>query len=142
MSQSLGLRVSSLASIAIVLNDLNNLIVLGKPAAGSRSSLSHVKAQKGAIYDKTRYDGYAADTRKAFSSFYSFCFALAKPEYVISFSRWIDRLILTSRNSRNIDMETACALWSVVLGPQFPLITDVIEFINVGTEEWVSLTTH
>jgi hypothetical protein len=31
-------------------------------------------------------------------------------------------------------METACALWSVVLGPQFPLITDVIEFINVGTE--------
>jgi DCN1-like protein 4/5 len=87
MSQSLGLRVSSLASIAIVLNDLNNLIVLGKPAAGSRSSLSHVKAQKGAIYDRTRYDGYAADTRKTFSSFYSFCFALAKPEYVISFSR-------------------------------------------------------
>ena len=28
-------------------------------------------------------------------------------------------------------METACALWSVVLAPQFPLITDVIEFINV-----------
>jgi len=107
------LRVSSLASIAIVLNDLNNLIVLGKPAAGSRSSLSHVKSQKGAIYDRTRYDSYAADTRKAFSSFYSFCFTLAKPE-----------------NSRNIDIETACALWSVVLGPQFPLITDVIEFIN------------
>jgi len=29
-----------------------------------------------------RYDSYAADTHKAFSSFYSFCFALAKPEYV------------------------------------------------------------
>ena len=29
-------------------------------------------------------------------------------------------------------METACALWSVVLAPQFPLITEVTEFINVG----------
>jgi len=97
ISQSLELRVSSLASIAIVLNDLNTLIVLGKPAAGSRSSLSHVKAQKGAIYDRTRYDSYAADTRKAFSSFYSFCFALAKPEYVIGFSLLIARLISTSK---------------------------------------------
>ena len=90
MSQNLGLRVSSLASIAIVLNDLNNLIVLGKPAAGSRSSS---KAQKGTAYDRTRYDSYAADTRKAFSSFYSFCFALAKPEYVISFSVLFTRLM-------------------------------------------------
>jgi len=105
------LHVSSLASFAIVLNDLNNLIVLGKPA--SRSSLSHVKSQKGAGYDRKRYESYAADTGKAFSSFYSFCFALAKPE-----------------SSRNIDMETACALWSVVLAPQFPLITDITEFIN------------
>jgi hypothetical protein len=94
MSQNLGLRVSSLASIAIVLNDLNNLIVLGKPAAGSRSSS---KAQKGTIYDRTRYDSYAADTRKAFSSFYSFCFALAKPEYVISFSLLNTRFMSTSK---------------------------------------------
>ena len=78
--------MSSLASFTIVLNDLNNLIVLGKPAAtSSRSSMSHVKSQKGAIYDKTRYDSYAADTRKAFSSFYGFCFALAKPEYAFPF---------------------------------------------------------
>lgn len=86
--------MSSLASLAIVLNDLNNLIVLlRKPAAASRSSMSHVKSQKGAIYDRTRYDGYTADTRKAFSSFYSFCFALAKPEYVICFSLLITRHI-------------------------------------------------
>jgi hypothetical protein len=44
--------------------------------------MSHVKSQRGAAYDTTRYDGYAADTRKAFSSFYGFCFALTKPEYV------------------------------------------------------------
>ncbi|KAH9977348.1 DUF298-domain-containing protein [Lactifluus volemus] len=105
------LQVSSLSSFTIVLNDLNNLIVLGKPTA--RPSNSHVKSQRGAVYNKSRYEGYAVDARKAFSSFYSFCFALAKPE-----------------SSRNIDMETACALWSVVLAPQFPLITDVIEFIN------------
>jgi hypothetical protein len=87
--------VSSLASLAIVLNDLNNLIVLGKPAAASRSSVSHVKSQKGAIYDRRRHDGYTADTRKAFSSFYSFCFALAKPEYVICFSLLITRHMTT-----------------------------------------------
>jgi DCN1-like protein 4/5 len=104
------LRVSSLASFAVVLNDLNDLVVLGRPAA----AMSHVKSQRGAAYDTTRYDSYAADTRKAFSSFYTFCFALAKPE-----------------SSRNIDMETACALWSVVLAPQFSLIADVTEFINV-----------
>lgn len=37
-------------------------------------------------------------------------------------------------------METACALWAVVLAPQFPLITDVTEFINVGSEVWLSTT--
>lgn len=30
-------------------------------------------------------------------------------------------------------METACAFWSVLLTPQFPLIAHVIEFINVGS---------
>jgi hypothetical protein len=34
-------------------------------------------------------------------------------------------------------METACALWSVVLAPQFPLIAEVTEFINVGSRERV-----
>ncbi|KAI9508694.1 DUF298-domain-containing protein [Russula earlei] len=113
MEGTAALHVSSLASFAIVLHDLNSLIVLGKPAGPSRSALSHVKSQKGAVYDRTRYETYAADIEKAFSSFYGFCFSLAKPE-----------------SSRNIDMETACALWSVVLAPQFPLITDVTEFIN------------
>jgi DCN1-like protein 4/5 len=63
---------------AIVLNDLNNLIVLGKPTS------SHMKLRKGALYNRTRYESYAADTRRAFSSFYSFCFTLAKPEYVMT----------------------------------------------------------
>ena len=62
----------------MVLNDLNDLIVLGRPAV----TMSRVKSQRGATYDATRYDSYAADTHKAFSTFYSFCFALAKPEYV------------------------------------------------------------
>jgi DCN1-like protein 4/5 len=125
-----------LTSFAVVLNDLNDLIVLGRPAA----AMSHVKSQRGAVYDTTRYDSYAVDTRKAFSSFYSFCFALAKPEYVRYFLPLDAGLMRSSRSSRNIDMETACALWSVVLVPQFPLITDVTEFINVGSEVWVLTT--
>ncbi|KAH9999101.1 Cullin binding-domain-containing protein [Russula vinacea] len=99
MEGTAALRVSSLASFAVVLSDLNDLVVLGRPAA----AMSHVKSQRGAAYDTTRYDSYAADTRKAFSTFYGFCFALAKP----------------STSSRNIDMETACALWSVVLAPSY-----------------------
>jgi hypothetical protein len=67
-----------LAPFAVVLNDLNDLIVLGRPAV----TTSRVKSQRGATYDTTRYDSYAADAHKSFSSFYSFCFALAKPEYV------------------------------------------------------------
>lgn len=109
MEGAAALRVSSLASFAVVLNDLNDLIVLMRPAV----AISRVKSQRGATYDTTRYDSYAADPHKSFSSFYTFCFALAKPE-----------------SSRNIDMETACAFWSVLLAPQFPLITDVTEFIN------------
>jgi hypothetical protein len=78
ISHRLGFRVSSLASFAVVLNDLNDLIVLMRPAV----AMSRVKSQRGATYDTTRYDSYAADPHKSFSSFYTFCFALAKPEYV------------------------------------------------------------
>jgi len=81
-SQRLGFRVSSLASFAVVLNDLNDLVVLGRAAVAT----SRVKSQRGATYDTTRYDSYAADTHKSLSSFYSFSFALAKPEYVGPFS--------------------------------------------------------
>ena len=78
ISHRLGFRVSSLASFAVVLNDLNDLIVSGRPVV----TTSRVKSQRGATYDTTRYDSYATDIHKAFTSFYSFCFALAKPEYV------------------------------------------------------------
>lgn len=102
--------------------------------------MSRVKSQRGATYDTTRYDSYAADTHKAFSTFYSFCFALAKPEYVRYILFECGYLCDHSRSSRNIDMETACAFWSVLLVPQFPLITDVTEFINVGSKVWVLIT--
>ena len=130
ISYRLGFRASSLALIAVILSDLNDLIVLGRPVV----AMSRVKSQRGATYDTTRYDSYAADTHKAFSSFYSFCFALAKPEYVRCFPLLnVDAHGDHSRSSRNIDIETACAFWSVLLTPQFPLIAHVIEFINVGS---------
>jgi len=120
MKATAALRVSSLASLATFLNDLNDLVVLGKRAA--RPTNSHVKPQKGAPYNSVRYESYVADPQWAFSSFYNFCFALAKPE-----------------GSRNIDMETACTLWSVILAPQFPLIAEVTEFINTtGTYKGVN----
>lgn len=62
----------------MVLNDLNDLVVLGKRTA--RPINSHVKSQKGALYNPVRYESYVADVQGAFSSFYNFCFTLAKPE--------------------------------------------------------------
>ncbi|KAF8061594.1 Cullin binding-domain-containing protein [Lyophyllum atratum] len=70
-------------------------------------------ASKKEAYDKTVYWKYSADKKQSFRKLYTFCFGFAKPE-----------------QSRNIEMETATALWSVLLVPQYPLMTEVIEFIT------------
>ncbi|KAJ6488504.1 Cullin binding-domain-containing protein [Mycena vitilis] len=99
------LKISSLPQLSIVVSDLDALLVQGKPNA------------KGSVgkkdpYDKTAYNKYAADPKAAFQTFYSFCFTLVKPE-----------------QSRNIDMDTSTALWSVLLVPQYPLMAEVLDFI-------------
>ncbi|EIM90283.1 DUF298-domain-containing protein [Stereum hirsutum FP-91666 SS1] len=114
------LQISSLPTLAIALNDLNDLLILSKtplkPAARPTSSLAgKVKkpGDEGDPYNRKRYHEYARDTKKAFGSLYQFCFTLAKPE-----------------NSRNIDMETATALWTVLLVPKYPLMGDIVDFIT------------
>ncbi|KAI0792819.1 Cullin binding-domain-containing protein [Abortiporus biennis] len=34
------------------------------------------------------------------------------------------------RQGRNIDMETACAFWSVLVAPRYPLAQELLNFIN------------
>ncbi|KAJ7273091.1 DUF298-domain-containing protein [Mycena rebaudengoi] len=99
------LKVSSLPQLAAAVSDLEQLLVQGKPAA-------KVLGGKKDPYDKFAYSKYAADPKAAFQTLYTYCFTLAKSE-----------------QSRNIEMETSAAFWSVLLVPQYPIMADVLEFI-------------
>ncbi|KAL6307984.1 Cullin binding-domain-containing protein [Sparassis latifolia] len=92
-----------------------NLLPLMKPSP--RMSITPARTKKKTVpsepYNRVRYWKYAADTNKAFSELYSYCFNLAKPA-----------------GARNIDMETASAFWSVLVVPQYPVMKEMLEFIN------------
>ncbi|KAF5358096.1 hypothetical protein D9756_001970 [Leucocoprinus leucothites] len=98
------LRISSLKHFATALTDLENLLVYGKPP---------IKKSKTDPYDRTKYWYYAANTKEAFQKLYVYCFMLVKHP-----------------SSKNIEMETAVAFWSVLLGPKYPLMRDVLEFVD------------
>ncbi|GLB35425.1 putative neddylation of cullins play an essential role in the regulation of SCF-type complexes activity [Lyophyllum shimeji] len=98
------LQVSKLHALALAVTDLESLLI-------HNNAPPEKKAKE--AYDKTAYWKYCADKKDAFRKLYAFCFNFAKPE-----------------QSKNIEMETATALWSVLLVPQYPLMSEVIEFIN------------
>lgn len=114
------LQISSLHSLSIAIRDIESLLLLNKTPITRSSNASPTKKSTGKIkekekdpYKRDKYWDYAADKKGAFLQLYGFCFALAKPP-----------------QARNIDMETATAFWSVLLVPHYPIIADVIEFIN------------
>ncbi|THH21066.1 hypothetical protein EW146_g397 [Bondarzewia mesenterica] len=110
------LQISSLPVLTFALGELHDLLILGKPPHVS-STFSAASAKKKSPpakepYNRARYWSYTCELKKSFSDLYNFCFLLARPA-----------------GSRNIDMETATAMWSVLL-VMHPLMTMVIEFIN------------
>ncbi|TFY57440.1 hypothetical protein EVJ58_g7019 [Rhodofomes roseus] len=116
------LRISNLTSLSTALHDLEDLLLLDKPALRPQVADPFPAAKKKSAvsspassdpYNRSRYYGYTSDTSKAFNELYAFCFALAKPP-----------------QARNIDMETASAFWSVLLVPKYPLMADILQFIN------------
>jgi len=113
------LQISSLNSLAIAIREIESLL-LNKPPLQRPSSISTTKKSTGKVkekekdpYNRDQYWSYAADKKGSFLKLYVFCFALAKQP-----------------QARNIEMETATAFWSVLLAPQYPIMEDVIEFIN------------
>jgi len=100
------LKISSLSGLSMAVSDLEMLLIQGKPGAKGSTG-------KKDPYDKFAYGKYAADPKAAFQTLYLFCFTLAKQE-----------------QSRNIDMETSTAFWSVLLVPQYPIMSEVLEFIS------------
>jgi DCN1-like protein 4/5 len=115
-----GLRVSSLATLRIALQELADLLLTD--AAPISTPPSAFAPNRGSIrnkggydepYDRSRYHAAAVNRKAAFSELYGYCFNLAKPE-----------------GSRNIDMEVAGPFWTVLLGPRYPIINDIVEFVN------------
>ncbi|KAG6845726.1 hypothetical protein H0H87_004992 [Tephrocybe sp. NHM501043] len=89
----------------MAVGDLEDALILNKVATTQKS--------KKDAYDKSAYWNYCQNKKASFNKLYMFCFTLVKPE-----------------QSKNIDMETAIALWSVLLAPQYPLMGEVISFIG------------
>ncbi|KAJ3981805.1 Cullin binding-domain-containing protein [Lentinula detonsa] len=98
------LKISSLPPLVTALSDLDNLLILSKSPVKSNSKTDP--------YDRETYVNYTKNIKGAYHGLYMFCFKLAKPE-----------------QSRNIDMETSMALWSVILCPKYPVMKEVLEFI-------------
>ncbi|VDC07822.1 unnamed protein product [Peniophora sp. CBMAI 1063] len=99
------LQISSLPTLALALNELYDLLILRKPA------LPH-KAERGP-YNRARYYAYAKDPKKAFAEFYGYLYKLVTPP-----------------GSRNIEVDTALTLWTVALAPAYPVVSEVVEFVN------------
>lgn len=68
-------RISSLPTLSLALKDLEALVLLGQ------KPLKRTTAKD--PYDRTAYWGRASDPLAAFQKFYTFCFNLAKPLYVL-----------------------------------------------------------
>jgi DCN1-like protein 4/5 len=100
------LKVSSVSQISLAITELEELLIQGKPPV-------KVPAKKDQEYDRTSYFASSTNVKDAFQKLYTFCYNLAKPE-----------------GSRNIDMETSVAFWTVLLVPKYPLMGEVVQFIN------------
>ncbi|KAJ8495571.1 hypothetical protein ONZ45_g12807 [Pleurotus djamor] len=101
------LKVASLDKLVIVVSDLDNLLIQGQPPL-KRPAASKASHEP---YDRSSYWQYASDTKTAFQSLYSFCFSFAK-----------------TPQSRNIEMEAP--FWTVLLSPQYPIIEEIVQYIN------------
>jgi len=111
------LRISSLPVLAMALKELDDLVVHDKEPITPVSSLSSVKKRDAIdfqeLYNRTRYWQYASNRNATFAELYQFCFTLSKPQ-----------------QSRNLDIETVMALWSLLLAPRYPIVTELIEFLS------------
>ncbi|KAF9484880.1 DUF298-domain-containing protein [Pholiota conissans] len=100
------LKISYIDQLGQAITELDNLLIQSKPPIKAST-------KKDQDYDRTSYLTYESNPQAAFRKLYQFTFALAKPE-----------------QSRNIDMETAIAFWTVLLVPKYPIMVEVLSFIS------------
>ncbi|CAE7213700.1 unnamed protein product [Rhizoctonia solani] len=106
------LKIDTPQKMALMASDLNSLF-FGCTITEQASRMSIANNGHGVdAYDHTQLRSYQRNAESTYSKFYSFCFVLVKPP-----------------QSRNIDMETATAFWSVILVPKYPIAGELLEFI-------------
>ncbi|KAF8810102.1 hypothetical protein BYT27DRAFT_6501356 [Phlegmacium glaucopus] len=105
------LRISSLSPLSLAVTELEDLLIRGSAPVKPTSKKEE--------YDRSVYNTYARDVKAGFRKLYMFSYALAKPE-----------------QSRNMDMEISVALWSVLLAPKYPIMAEVLHFINDNLESY------
>ncbi|KAG8710048.1 hypothetical protein FRC09_000337 [Ceratobasidium sp. 395] len=107
------LRIDTPQKAALMASDLNSLFFgCAITEKASRMSLNN-STSNADPYDRTQLRSYQHNSESAYSKFYTFCFTLVKPP-----------------QSRNIDMETATAFWSVILAPKYPIASELVAFIT------------
>lgn len=107
------LKIDTPEKVEMMASDLNSLFFgCSISEQASRMTIAN-GAQDTDPYDRTQLRSYQRNLESAYSKFYSFCFILVKPP-----------------QSRNIDMETATAFWSVILAPKYPIATELVAFIT------------
>lgn len=111
------LRISSLPALALALRELDDLVIHNRPAVKKPPTSTSTKrggdSRTHVPYNRSRYWDCAQNSQAAFNELYQFCFTLSKPP-----------------QSRNIDMETATALWSVLLTVRYPIISEITTFLH------------
>jgi DCN1-like protein 4/5 len=105
------LRISSLSLLSLAVTELEDLLIR------DRAPLKPTGRKED--YDRSAYNTYARDVRSSFHKLYKFSYVLAKPE-----------------QSKNMDMEISLALWSVLLAPKYPIMDEVLQFINNNLERY------
>jgi len=105
------LRISSLSQLSLVVTELEDLLFRGCAATKPTGKKND--------YDRSAYNTYARDVKVGFHKLYMFSYVHAKPE-----------------QSKNLDMEISLALWSVLLAPKYPIMAEVLLFINDNSESY------
>jgi len=100
-------RIDTAAKLGLAMAELEDLLLSAQP-----NSLDSSSSQKDP-YNRGFLRAFATAGRdQSLKEFYIYVFSLAKAE-----------------GQRNVDIETAVALWSVILIPRYPIIADLLAYI-------------
>jgi len=104
------LRIDTAPKLGIAMKDLEKLFFPSDASDSAKTSPSNTAIDP---YKKDQLEGFERDPEGAFQKFYSYCFGLARTE-----------------QQRNIDVQTAMALWNVLILQKYPIMPDFIAFLE------------